>query len=269
MSPRVAVQDHTRFHSQLVTSESRTVRPALDECPNKRDWILAWDYTDDEPIYADCGGLTCPYCIRIRAWKRRLAIRAVGPTHFMTITALANLSDVGLWPAVRTKIKRFNDLAQLQFGRRLDFSYTVEAGAANGMIHAHFNVRDLPPAASARALSQLAQRVGAGHADLRVWDAQRHDGYSLKEFTKAPDIAGAALALNGGRLTHETRGFYGGPVREVEAEAVRARYGRHRRPMAPTCPSERGARQRLSARAGALSLTSLATETHNNRSNVR
>lgn len=205
--------------------KSRQCTPgALPECPNKRDYWIAWDWDLNEPIYPPCRLLSCPVCVRTRAWKRGLAIAAARPTHFLTVTQVADVDDPHPASTARNNINAFHRRIRVQLGIRLAYADTVERGPKSGMLHAHANVRGVPTGVTAREFTSIARTLGMGQVDLRPSE-RGHPHYSMKGFTDfGPEAADEALRLNGGWLTHHSRDFFGGPIKVVESSAVRAHY---------------------------------------------
>jgi hypothetical protein len=116
-------------------------------------------------------------------------------------------------------------------GLAIDWCWTVEPNPRGTGHHVHAWQRgDFVPQ---RQLSRMADRRGMGsRVDLRRWHQGHADGagYALKGITYgvkgAAQDGGAArfLRANGGRLTHQTRAWWGpGGVRDREREAVARR----------------------------------------------
>jgi hypothetical protein len=166
-----------------------------------------------------CGRLTCPVCLRIAAWRRSLASKYSDPEHFITLTLAGD--D---WQTVRSRMKRLRHELVQELGE-VEWVWTVEQNPRQTGHHVHAWQRgDFLPQAE---LSKMARRRGMGErVDIRRW-RRGGERYGLKEAYAVKQASEAAhfLAMNGRRLTHQSRGYFGAPVREAEREAVRRERG--------------------------------------------
>lgn len=135
------------------------------------------------------------------------------------------------WQTVRARMKRLQyDLAH-EVGV-CDWVWSAEWNPAGTGHHVHAHQRgDFIPQ---NRLSVLAARNGMGEfARIRRWHTgTQSEGYALKgvgyglKGTAAVESGSRFLAVNGGRLTHQSRGYFEGGVRAAEARGVaRARIG--------------------------------------------
>lgn len=101
-------------------------------------------------------------------------------------------------------------------GYRCEWIWTTEAGSEHGMIHCHLIQHgDYVPQ------RRLQEMWGGRRVDIRAAVPQ-HGEYISKAASRVANYIGktaaadldAALELNGGRLHHWSRGFFGMPVRE-------------------------------------------------------
>lgn len=166
-----------------------------------------------------CRRLACPVCLRKAAWRRSLAIKYSRPERYLTFTLAGD--D---WQTARGRVKRLRyDLVQ-ELGE-VEWVWNVERNPKGTGHHVQAWQRgDFLPQAR---LSEMAQRRGFG---MRAWIERWTPGgesYALKEAYAVKDATGAEyfLGMNGGRLTHQTRGYFGAPVRDAERAAVRAELG--------------------------------------------
>lgn len=140
----------------------------------------------------------------------------------MTLTQVGNT-----WPVVRNRMKLVRHRVAAT-GARWEWCWSVEPNPRGTGHHVHAWQRgDFLPQ---RELSNIARREGAGHVvDIRRWDqgGREEAGYGLKGVTygtklaSGEDSAEAFLAANGGRLTHQSRGWWTlGTAKAEEAAAV-------------------------------------------------
>lgn len=199
---------------QTVRAESGT-RECLDGPPDLR--LVCFDTGEVRPV--PCRRLGCPVCLSRAAWRRSLAIQWAQPERFITLTQVGE--D---WQTIRGRVKAWKWAAAQEFGG-VELVYVVERNPRGTGHHVHAWQRG-PYMPQAR-LSELAQTYGMGaRVDIRRWESGG-EAYALKEAYAVKDAirAESYLAMNGGRLTHQSRGFFGGPVREVERAAVAAKLG--------------------------------------------
>lgn len=128
------------------------------------------------------------------------------------------------WQTVRNRVKAFAYEVRQQVGA-LDMVWNVERNP-RGTGH-HVQAWQRGDFLDQRDLSRLAQGFGMGkRVHITRWKGGG-ERYALKEAyaVKQTEQAETFLAMNGGRLTHQTRGYFGGPVRLAEKQAVRAELG--------------------------------------------
>lgn len=163
---------------------------------------------------ADCDTGTCPTCginrARVRARLVTERCRQVEHPRFVTLT---NAPED--WQQRRGQVR---DLARRlrAHGYRCEWIWVTERGGKSGMVHVHaIQHGDYVPQA------ELAELWGGRRVDIR--SAQpRHGEYISKSAGRVAGYVGksasvdleAALSLNGGRLHHWSRQFFGMPVRE-------------------------------------------------------
>jgi hypothetical protein len=164
-----------------------------------------------------CRRLRCAPCLRRASWRRSLAIRHARPERALTLTLAGN--D---WQTVRGRVKRLHHDLEDQVGA-VEWVWNVERNPRGTGHHVQAWQRgDFIPQAQ---LSRMARRRGFGaRCWIQRWESGG-EGYALKEAYAVKDAKGAGyfLGMNGGRLTHQSRGFFVGGVRAVEAAAVAAR----------------------------------------------
>lgn len=163
---------------------------------------------------ADCDSGICARCglnrARVRARLITERSRQCAHSRFLTLTN----APAG-WQERRCQIR---DLARRirSDGLRCEWVWTTERGGKTGMVHVHaIQWGDYLPQ------GQLQDLWGGRRVDIR--SAQpRHGEYISKAASAVANYVGkgaaadldAALDLNGGRLHHWSRGFFGMPIRE-------------------------------------------------------
>jgi hypothetical protein len=176
---------------------------------------------------AGCRRLTCPACVRIRAWRRSEAIAWARPNLAVTLTQCADADDADPWQTARRRINRWAEFYVKQGGARLERVVHVEANPRGTGHHAHLWLRG--PLLDFDLSDRAARWAGLGwvHAE-RIRAVEGLGRYGLKGLSYG--LKGTQgdpaeyLRLNGGRLTHQSRGFFHGrSVRDAETEALSAR----------------------------------------------
>lgn len=179
--------------------------------------LLSLDTGQVRPV--PCRRLGCPPCLRRASWRRSLAIAYAQPERFITLTQVG--SD---WSTIRNRVKALRYAVNKKLGA-LEWTWNVEKNPA-GTGH-HVQAWQRGDFLAQHELSRLAVSYGMGEVvDIRWWRSGG-ESYALKEAyaVKEARQASGFLERNGGRLTHQSRGFFGGPVREVEKDAVAAKLG--------------------------------------------
>jgi hypothetical protein len=191
-----------------------------------------------EVVPARCGRNRCAYCLPLNARRRAEAMRWAGVRRSITITEVADrdAATEDAWQQARRKVNRVREYLLRKSVDPGSWGYFVERGAESGMVHVHVgqNGKNAVPKG---ALQEAAHRAGAGWT--RVESIRQGKGFSQyvgkgfsayvgKGFTA--EDGQENLHLNGGRLGHFSRGFFGTVkgqtlgVREAEklaAEALR------------------------------------------------
>lgn len=136
------------------------------------------------------------------------------------------LTQVGEdWHTVRARMKRLRyDLVQ-DLGVRVEWCWSVEPNPKGTGHHVHAWQRG--DFISQARLSDLADSKGMGYrVDIRRWHENGGEAYAMKgvgygmKGAEASAAGAAFLENNGGRLTHSSRGFFAGGVRECERLGV-------------------------------------------------
>lgn len=175
---------------------------------------VVYDRLNDVTWPADCGSGRCQTCgverARVRARLITERCRQVDRPRFITLT---NAS--GDWQQRRSQVR---DLARRlrSTGFATQWIWVTEAGSLNGMIHVH-----LIQFGSYIPQADLQDMWGGRRVDIRS-ARPNHGEYISKSAAAVSGYIGksavmdldAALALNGGRLHHWSRGFFGMPIRE-------------------------------------------------------
>lgn len=190
-------------------------------CLNGPPDLRLWCPETGEVRLVPCRRLRCRPCLLWAGWRRGLAIADAAPERFMTLTLVGE--D---WQIVRARMKRLRyDLVE-EVGA-CDWVWSVEQNPAGTGHHVHAWQRGVfvPQA----RLSELADSKGMGfRVDVRRWRAESKGaesyglkgiGYGLKG-SEGLEAAATFLEVNGGRLTHQSAGFFEGGVRAAEARGV-------------------------------------------------
>lgn len=163
---------------------------------------------------ADCDTGTCPTCgvnrARVRARLITARCRQVEHPRFITLT---NAPEE--WQQRRGQVR---DLARRLRARgyATEWIWVTERGSKTGMVHVHaVQHGDYIPQA------ELQDLWGDRRVDIRTAQP-RHGEYISKTAARVasyiskggPADLDAALSLNGGRLHHWSRRFFGMPIRE-------------------------------------------------------
>lgn len=163
---------------------------------------------------ADCDTGTCQTCgiNRARVRARLITARCKEVEHPRFITLTQAPED---WQQRRGQVR---DLARRLRGDgyRCEWVWTTEAGHKTGMIHCH-----LIQAGDYIPQRELERAWGGRRVDIRAAQT-RHGEYISKTASRVAnyvskggvDDLDAALSLNGGRLHHWSRGWWGMPIRE-------------------------------------------------------
>lgn len=173
-------------------------------------------------VPADCDTGVCQTCGVRRARARAAAItwrqREVGRSRLVTLTSCPD--D---WQQLRGQIRDYRKRILLS-GNKCEWIWTVERGAKTGMKHVHaiqhgsyLPQKTLQSMWGDRIVDVRAVRDAGGYISK---SAARVAGYIGKGVSGGPDGLGIHLGLNGGRLHHWSRDFWGGmSIREAVAAA--------------------------------------------------
>ena len=184
-----------------------------DEPCRLADYVVV-DRLTGEFWPADCDSGRCERCgverARVRARLITERCREVEHPRFITLT-----NAPGDWQQRRGQVR---DLARRlrSAGYQTEWIWVTEAGSRTGMIHVHavehgdYIPQDL-----------LQDMWGGRRVDVRAAQP-RHGEYISKSAAKVANYIGksgrddleSALALNGGRLHHWSRGFFPLPIRD-------------------------------------------------------
>lgn len=179
-------------------------------------------------VPARCARNRCHYCLPLNAMRRAQAMKWAGADRALLLTQVADTDDPNPWPTVRYRVNKTRELLRRDGIDPGMWGYFVERGGDTGMVHAHVaqhGKRKIPK----EALQEAAHRVGAGWTSVnRIRQGAGFASYVGKGFASyvgkgfhAQDAADN-LRLNGGRLGHFSRGYFGHvegqalPVREAE-----------------------------------------------------
>jgi len=216
------------------------------------------DYASGDVRPARCQRLGCPYCVRIEAMIRAAAIWLAKPRRAIRVSMVADAGDPEPWGTARYRMNKLREYAArdgYDFG---EWCYSVEPNPRETGYHAHVWQHG-PAKVDKDALDAYSARAGAGWCKVETvrhigraasygLKSLRGSGYSLKGTDDEPT---EFLRVNGGRLTHQSRGFFRSEagatlaVRKAESAALVALFG-EREPGRWALVSEAGARSFLS-----------------------
>jgi hypothetical protein len=178
-----------------------------------------------EVAWARCGRLACAPCSVLNARRRSAAIAWAEPRRAITVTLLADAGDEDPWQTAR---RRWNRTREYLKRLSIDPGETVlhlEPNPKGTGYHGHVWQHSDSPIPKV-ALQEAAHRAGAGWTRIEAIRSRRSAGayglkgmgYGLKGVTE--ESPREYLRVNGGRLTHQSRGFFRGlGVRDAEREA--------------------------------------------------
>jgi hypothetical protein len=201
------------YHQTSTTDEGEN--GPLKRCPNKVGLAML-DYESGAWFPARCGRLTCPYCVKVQAFVRAAAIALAAPQRALRVSLVADADSDDPWVTARRRINRTREWYRRLTGHDLgEWLTQVERNPKGTGYHAHawqHGTRKVDrtalDAAAQRAgagwtkVETVRSNVGAAHYGLKGVGGM---GYGLKEAQGDP---AEHLRLNGGRLTHQSRGFF-------------------------------------------------------------
>jgi hypothetical protein len=225
------------YHQSSTLDEHE--KEDLKRCPNRRGLAML-DYVSGQWSPARCRRLRCPYCIAVQAFLRSAAIALAAPKRAIRLSLVAEPGELDPWPVAQRRINRTREFYLRQTGHSLgEMCSHVEMNPQQTGFHAHVwqhGARRVDMG----ALDEASQRAGGGFAKVEtvrsVTGAASYGlkgvggmSYGMKESGEDP---AEYLRLNGGRLTHQTRGFFRSvdgstlSVRAAERAALKAMFGK-------------------------------------------
>jgi hypothetical protein len=237
VAPGLAYRYQTSQEIEGQKSASEDQGDGLDACPN-RAGLVYLDYVSGEVRPARCRRLACPFCVRVQARVRAAAIWLAKPRRAVRVSLVAEASDPEPWPVARYRMNKIREHYERLVGDLGEWTYSVEANPEGTGFHAHAWQHGTTKI-DMQGLDDASARAGAGFCNVQTvrstsaasvygLKALRGLGYGLKGAESEPlDF----LRLNGGRLTHQSRGFYRSEagarlgVRGAETAALRALCG--------------------------------------------
>lgn len=197
--------------------------PAPQGCVNPRRGVVMVNVETGEVRLVGCGSNTCPACCRINAWQRALAIAWAKPERAITLTLVARAEDEDPWQTSRRTVNRWREWIKRLGGDPGQTIVHVEPNPRETGYHAHLWQHG---SRIDFALSDAAaRRAGCGWVHVEaIRNGSGVGAYGLKGLAYGLKGVNAGqseyLRVNGGRLTHQSRGFFRGlGVREAERQA--------------------------------------------------
>lgn len=213
-----------------VSSESTVdALVASHPCGEGGGWFVSREKGRQWP--ARCKKLTCVYCLPREASIRQLIIAESEPDTSWSQTMVADASDPDPWPTVRKRVNLALGYYRRWGGPARSVCYTVEMNPEKTGYHMHavcwgphFKMPLLLKAIAAAGLGEHGNKV----KDID-WSSRDAAGYGLKGFSAAGyglkgfdgSIGKESLRINGGRMTHQTRGFWRVNGKSVKLAAAR------------------------------------------------
>lgn len=180
-------------------------------------WVLV-DRLTGAFFPADCGSGWCAQCgVRRVRTRARLLTQRIAEVDRARLVTLTNCPDD--WQRRRGQVR---DLRRriIAAGFRTEWAWTTEAGHKTGMVHVHaIQWGDYIPQATLQTL------WGGRIVDIRS-AVGRHGKYISKAGAAVANYVSKggvghldeALTLNGGRLHHWSRAFWGAPIASYEQD---------------------------------------------------
>jgi hypothetical protein len=166
-------------------------------------------------VPALCGRLRCGVCRPRQARRMELALGTVRIERRVVLSAVGD--D---WNTVRQRVKRLASSLRRDLGAGWEWWWVCERNPKLTGHHVHALVRG--PFVQQSRLQELCSREGMGIPWIGVWRPERVRGragaYEFKGLVGAYELKGASgdhLALNGQRLAHWSRGWWGQPYRAL------------------------------------------------------
>jgi hypothetical protein len=211
-------------------AEKEDEKGPLKRCPNRLGLAML-DFISGEWRPARCHRLKCSYCVGVQAFVRSAAIALAAPKRAIRLSLVADADEVDPWPVAHERIHRTRENYRRLTGHSLgEMCSHIEMNPQQTGFHGH-----LWQHGSRRvdmvALDEASQRAGGGFAKVEtvrsVTGAASYGlkgvggmSYGMKETEADP---AEYLRLNGGRLTHQTRGFF----RSVDGSTLSVRAAEH------------------------------------------
>jgi hypothetical protein len=225
------------YHQSLPEKEEE--KGPLSRCPNKLGMAIL-DFASGEWKPARCHRLKCPYCVGVQAFVRSAAIALAAPKRALRFSLVADAGEADPWPVAHYRLNTMRRNYERLTGHGLgEMCSHIEMNPQRTGFHAHVWQHGSRRVDMA-ALDEASQRAGGGFAKVEtvrsVTGAAQYGlkgvggmSYGMKETEADPT---EYLRLNGGRLTHQTRGFFRSvdgstlSVRAAERAAMAAMFGK-------------------------------------------
>jgi hypothetical protein len=198
------------------------------ECPAARSRFV--DFETGEIRFDPCGRLSCRYCrVALLPQRRAAAIGAIGLGQIMTSTGFDTLSrvplcqcltvmsfadaswpDAQVWAAASRVMERVHRKIQ-----HLLVCYVVERMPLNQIPHLHVLATPWRPADAKSLREALVPAVLTYSRPLR--EPLSWGTYMVKSMRGNPE---GHLALNGGRITHQSNRLFPQPLQKFERAAL-------------------------------------------------
>jgi hypothetical protein len=235
-APESAARSAALLHLPISAnlSQSETPEPDLDPrgkgCPNNPMGYAYVNNLTGEVVPWRCARNTCDYCVQGNARRRALAIAYAKPERAILLTQVGN--D---WATVQARLNRLRHAIVKELEASFEWVWHVEPNPQGTGHHVHAWQRGvfIPQ----KDLARIADSKGLGGVAFinKIRNPLQSANYGLKGLGYglkgiATDSRSTYLRVNGGRLTHQSRGFFvdsdGQRVGVREAERLAASVGR-------------------------------------------
>jgi hypothetical protein len=190
-------------HQTSTTTGTLDERPEGSGCPNRRGMVY---------LNLETGEARPARCARL-AWRRSLAIGLANPERAITLTHIARESDPDPWQVARRRYARTREWLARMGQDPGEWTVHVEHNPKDTGFHGH--IWQHGPKIPKAALQEAAHRAGGGWSRIEyIRTRQAVGAYGLKGIgyglkgVDAEQGPAEYLRNNGGRLTHQSRGFF-------------------------------------------------------------
>lgn len=199
------------------------------ECPRRNGRIYVSSSSGAVVPYR-CGSNRCPYCLPRNARGRSQAIAWSEPQRAILLTQVGE--D---WQTVRARMKALRFELAAATGSTFEWVWHVEPNPRGTGHHVHawqkgpfVPQRVLSAAAAGRGMGDFARVSAIRDAGRAGAYGLKGVGYGLKSVRGSLEAARGYVEANGGRLTHQSRAFFGRVGHGAVSVKEATRHAQHR-----------------------------------------